>query len=278
MTVEEFDRTFKKGQNLTTQKWLDNDDDSILKYVGLDEEKLFVEWEDGSIHIMDVTEYEWILHPTQEKEQDLESKYKDLVGTFVKTYKHFLLSCEDFENSARIHDIEKKFFQNNKSTNNVLKEITAISQNVLSKYKEVELTEEQEKDLIETHKEINKDFKADASMFDTSEMTEKPNNMEKKKLWEWMKLFEEGVELEYESAVINDFVEIPTATELVDYYRDGKAIRIKPQPKEVVLYGADYMGWEFVHHQGDKDTHKITFELDENGKPILGTEKLEEIK
>ena len=102
--------------------------------------------------------------------------------------------------------------------------------------------------------------------------------MEKKKLWEWMKLFEEGVELEYESAVINDFVEIPTATELVDYYRDGKAIRIKPQPKEVVLYMGIYkIGWDISKHKKYYHTHKITFKVDENNKPILDTVKMEEI-
>lgn len=76
MEAKVFKEKFKKGQNVTTQKWLDNDDDTILKYIGLDGDDLFVEWEDGDIHIMNVTEYDWILHPVQEKTKDLEGVFE----------------------------------------------------------------------------------------------------------------------------------------------------------------------------------------------------------
>ena len=55
-------------------------------------------------------------------------------------------------------------------------------------------------------------------------------------------------------------------------------IRIKPQPKEVVLYMGIYkIGWDISKHKKYYHTHKITFKVDENNKPILDTVKMEEI-
>ena len=101
-----------------------------------------------------------------------------------------------------------------------------------------------------------------------------------KKLWEWMKLFEEGVELEYQDDY-EDWEKIHNEQELVTEYHN-RTIRIKPKPKKVVLYGVknviDKDIWRFDNDKDFNDTHMLTFEVNENGKPILGTEKLEEIK
>ena len=102
---------------------------------------------------------------------------------------------------------------------------------------------------------------------------------ENKKLWEWMRLFEEeGVELERLCEESGKWRSIENLHLLHFFYNEGLKIRIKPEPKKVVLYGSEYHDWEFVDYAGYADTHFLTFEVDKNGKPILGTEKLEEIK
>lgn len=97
-----------------------------------------------------------------------------------------------------------------------------------------------------------------------------------KKLWEWVKLFEEGVELEYQDCY-EDWNKIHTVNELLIEF-ENRTIRIKPKPKVVELYRGDYLGWEIDKWQELKDTHRITFELDEKGNPICDTVKMEEIK
>ncbi len=104
---------------------------------------------------------------------------------------------------------------------------------------------------------------------------EKPQ--QPKKLWEWVKLFEEGVELEYYNELYGEWILIATGTKLVSYFERGSEIRIKPKPKVVELYGVNYLGWGFDEFHRIKDTHLITFELDEKGKPICDTIKMSEI-
>jgi len=61
-------------------------------------------------------------------------------------------------------------------------------------------------------------------------------------------------------------------------YKSLKESVKKKKLKKVVLYGVySSMGYEFCETETTHDTHKITFNVDENNKPIIDSVKLSEV-